>query len=902
VRPIMIQPPDLDLDVHGTRRSPRFRRAVPGLVVILTLGGLLGFLGPVRGMAQEAPAAAGAAEEATPSASAPLARFVPGKDLVIYAECDGLAAHAEGWEKTAAFKMLTATPLGPMLEEVAGQLLERLLGYLPAQKVTGPEVVRLVETVMKQGWVMAVTRDDSGSGGLIGTLVLRGAAAKEIKPITSRMLGSLMGPDPKPRIERKSGRVVVALPSPADPQRGWVWWPEQEDLVIGFLGPASADAILAAVTGSRPSALAHPAVSQPSPNEGTKPWLRAFIDPSAPATREHPGLGPAMKRLHDDLGITKLNLRLGFDGEALVSVAELSSARPRPPALAIFDQPPIDARSPLPLPEGVDSFLLTSISPKSLIDLIAELAPASEFNTVIEDVLERVRADSRLDLDRDLFGNIGPRVLAYFAPGRSAAATDETAESVLGPGGFDVPALVRLLLGQLPKPTMVAELRDPVAFGRCLDSLMIAINQELKAMAIEEATLQAAAQRTEAGGLSGRGPAPGPAGGQPRRRSPRETPAPEFRLMPGSAKTYMLAIPPESPIKIGPAGFRPTVRVEGNYLVVSTSADSARLAMETVRRSDWKPPADIEQALSKTEPQSLLVVVDDPRDSLPELLASLPGTLQAQINTAIALAAAQPPAGGAAVGGGAGGGFPGPIGGGFGGPGGFPRGSGGSPKEAEFGPTPPGRPGFSGGFPGSSGGGPPPGYGGSGRGFPGGGPPPGYPGSGGYGGSGFPPGSPAAGNRPGTTPQDAMIILQVDPGKLPRAEELRARLFPATFEISADDQTIRLITRSAFPHFGGAAALGPTSASLLAPVLAALREGLESLNPPPAPAAAPGPPGAGGFPPGGPFPGAAPGAPGGGGFPPGGPFPGAAPAPPAGSTPPGPAPRGGRGGRAEAVD
>ena len=59
----------------------------------------------------------------------------------------------------------------------------------------------------RKGWVLALNANLTGPNPFVGTLVLRGAAAKdkEIKSITSRLIGTLMGPDPKPRIERKAG-------------------------------------------------------------------------------------------------------------------------------------------------------------------------------------------------------------------------------------------------------------------------------------------------------------------------------------------------------------------------------------------------------------------------------------------------------------------------------------------------------------------------------------------------------------------------------------------------------------------------------------------------------------------------------------------------------------------------
>ena len=63
--------------------------------------------------------------------------------------------------------------------------------------------------------------------------------------------------------------------------------------------------------------------------------------------------------------------------------------------------------------------------------------------------------------------------------------------------------------------------------------------------------------------------------------------------------------------------------------------------------------------------------------------------------------------------------------------------------------------------------------------------------------------------------EDAMLSLKVDPGKLPKAEDLKAHMFPSTVAVAVDDQAVRFITREAFPDIanlaGGGAASGRSS-------------------------------------------------------------------------------------------
>src|SRR5208283_817661 len=227
----------------------------------------------------------------------------------------------------------------------------------------------------------------------------------------------------------------------------------------------------------------------------------------------------------------------------------------------------------------------------------------------------------------------------------------------------------------------------------------------------------------------------------------------------------------------------------------------------------------VEQALSHLPPGPIFLAVGDPRETVPSLLASLPGTLQAQINSAIALSAGGSPG---ARPGGMGPGQPG-AGPGFGfGPGGSAPGSGGPRGSMSFGqPGMSGRPGFPGGF--------------------------GAPGRSGAPGAPAPNTSAAAGGS-----QDAMIQLKVDPAKLPKAEELKALMFPATLAVVVDDTSIRLVSRESFPDFVSGLGMGTAFASAFVPAFNAARaRALGAAGAPSGPANVPGagePPAASGVP------------------------------------------------------
>jgi hypothetical protein len=771
---------------------------------------------------------------------------VPRDHLIFYAEFSGVDAHADAWKKTAAQRMLNDTPLGAMLEDVAAQLLEKALSSAPNRKVSGAELVSLIKAAGHNGWVLALGAGQKSKNPFVGVLVIRGIASKEMRPLTSRLLGMMMGPDAKPKIERKSGRVLVVVPEANIPDAGSVWWPEGNDLVIGLMQPSNADAILSVLDGKTPSAAEHAVLSDLSKPDGSfVPVARMIIDPGAVPSEPRIKMTEFFEQLKSSTGLNRIDYRWGFDDDGLMSVLRLVSPAPRKSLLAVFDQPPLDAKQLIPMPEGAESFMLMSLSPAKLIDTLSQVGPAGQFKGKLDELMEKVKSQNRIDFDKDVFKNLGPKMVLYLAPGRSAAATDEPPPAATaGAGGLDPAAMLSSLQGSLPKPTLVAELRDPTTFGKALDAVMGTVNRELKAQAIEKAAEEASAAAAnpapsagaaQAGAL-GRGRRGGGEGiGErpSRKRSARETPAPEFQLMPGPVKTYMLKVPSESPLKIVPQGVRPTIRMEGHYVAISSSAESARLALEVTRKKGWKPSADIEAALAHVPSGMVLLAVADSRETDPSVLASLPGTLQAQINSIIAMNS-----------GAAGGGAPGAA---APGQGGFPGANQGPPGYQAMAAGGPGG-GRSGGGrsgPGGRGGGP----GGNedlGQ-FAGrpGGMPPGYAAMMGRGGSSGAMSPAAPGAQTAGAPADAMIQLKVDPAKLPKAEELKALMFPATWAVAVDDQSIRLVTREAFPSLMGTSG-SAVAASVLLPAINAARARAQAAAAGPA---SPGQPGVAGQPP-----------------------------------------------------
>ena len=154
-------------------------------------------------------------------------------------------------------------------------------------------------------------------------------------------------------------------------------------------------------------------------------------------------------------------------------------------SLAFFDQPTFDkdvadadARLRRVVRRVVDQSQQASRCRSST------LGPPGAFKAKIDELSETIKNTGQIDLRKDILGHLGPRMVAYLAPGRSAATNDDSLEAALK-NGLTPSAAVTAMQSFFPKLTLVAEVDDPEAFGKGLDTLMIAINNELEAQAME---------------------------------------------------------------------------------------------------------------------------------------------------------------------------------------------------------------------------------------------------------------------------------------------------------------------------------------------------------------------------------------------------------------------------------
>jgi len=675
-------------------------------------------------------------KEPPPPDTTPLARYVPREQVLFHLELDGLAAHQEAWRETSTYKMLTDTPLGAMLEEVGGQVFERLLKDVPGRKITGRETVKLLKHLGQSGFQVTFVSvpDHPAKSALV--VVLRGAAQKDIREAASRLIVSFGEKGAKPTIsKRPTGRQVVLMKGGAT-GGDWTWWPENNDIVIASTGVEAADLVAEVLDGKRPNAVDHPIRVELQKGEGVGTSVAiAFLD--AKATGIPGPLGSLASQLNAQ-GIQQVDVQWGLSEKALVTSARIQAPAPRKGLMALADQPTFDRKTLLALPDDVQSFSAISIDPAKALDLILETArstnPAAADS--LEQSLEMMKVKTRLQLRKDILAHLGPKAIYYVAP-PSASSPVARAKTAAGSPAMN-PFSLPFGTTAVPRFALLIELKNHDAFERSLDMLMIELNKSIRDQFHALTTPPAAENSAEA---PGEGETPGTA--QAPTAPPIHDATPEFRLMSGAGKAYAFSVPS----KIGrlPAGFRPTIRLGEKHLVIASSPDVAKQSLEVKQEVSWIPPDEVGSVIELAPEGLIYLKVDDQREALSKFLATLPGELQKLSNLA-RIPAVDSPAGKTSPEEGA----PDPAA-----PGQDALAAEAAAAVVEPEPAAPGDPGM--------------------------------------------PADAGAPGTPAPARPINPFLLRVDPAKLPSDTALQEHLFPSMTAVSVDSQGVRYTRRVAFP-------------------------------------------------------------------------------------------------------
>jgi prepilin-type processing-associated H-X9-DG protein len=368
--------------------------------VALTLVLAVAAAGPGGAHGQESPRPGAGAAQAS------LARYVPKQDnLFFYLEFDGLAAHQAAWKSSSAYKLLNETKLGALVEDLITQGIEAIQQSTPAEKRVKPaELIGLFKLAANQGFAAGFWGQNPQVGGFV--IVARGAARPEVIRLLESTTSGRTDTPPKPI----AGRTLHALDREAS------WWVEDGDLVFS----SRPELVTSVLDGRAPNVADHPVrAALLKKSDGFEPVAAGFFDLAA-----LPPVPPQAAQLGLD-GVKRIEIQWGIQDDALLAVVGIVAPPPRRGLLAMLDQPTFTFDSLPPLPAGLTGFGALSVDPVKLYDQVVDLTkqtnPAG--GEGFAQLEQAIRQRFGFDLRKDVLAQLGPKIAVYSqAPPPAGAA------------------------------------------------------------------------------------------------------------------------------------------------------------------------------------------------------------------------------------------------------------------------------------------------------------------------------------------------------------------------------------------------------------------------------------------------------------------------------------------------
>jgi len=507
-----------------------------------------------------------------------VARFFPRENLAVYFEVRGLDAIEEAWHKTAAYRILSQTKTGALLEELALSAVNHRDQMNQQAGLQDPGEFRfMLRHVLKHGFAIGVVSSQNPDQPYWGGLVLRGAGQGRPFEVVEKWIAQGRSGDEAPvMVERGEQRQVRLEGGLEDFSIGW--WQEKNDLALGFLSMESVDAMTQAVQGKIPSAVEHPAHAELAKGKEALVQLAfGFADPNT------------ILRLPSDqaaaLGIDKVKqveYCLGIQGPAIVTQLRIPAAAPRSGLLLLFDQPVFGPEQFNGLPTGLVNVAAFSIKPGEFYDrMVSGLVQSNPSARTRIDALElKFREITGVRIRDDLLAHLGSKMKIYVQTSQQPAQAHAL-------GG-----LVSGLLGT-PRVMVVVEAKDRAELAKLLERMA----------ARTEDYVRANGNRLN--------------GSLPIRVQPLK----------GVEDGFVVSI--SQAVAPLPAGLRPTFVVGEKSLIFSTNPSDAIEAVALEKASAPLPGTETLAQPIETLPNKLIYanVVDTKQSVFPEVIANLPAVL-----------------------------------------------------------------------------------------------------------------------------------------------------------------------------------------------------------------------------------------------------------------------------------
>ena len=165
--------------------------------------------------------------------------------------------HQAAWQASAAYKVLTSTKLGTLLEDLVGQYIELSQQFTPpGSRVTAADLIGAFKLAARQGFALGVWGKDPDKFGMV--FVVRGGGRPEVRRLIDFATRAEAGLG---EVAEQAGRTIHRSMSEDS------WWFEKDDFVL----TRQPDAVIAVLDGKEPGAADHPLRTALLKGEGRVP-------------------------------------------------------------------------------------------------------------------------------------------------------------------------------------------------------------------------------------------------------------------------------------------------------------------------------------------------------------------------------------------------------------------------------------------------------------------------------------------------------------------------------------------------------------------------------------------------------------------------------------------------------
>lgn len=343
------------------------------------------------------------------------------EDSVLLVRLDGSLAHAEAFQKTAAYDALYNSGLIGFIEKTF-ERAKALAGPLPTKPF-----LDAIKIINEKGLSIAVTPGVGEKGPQPWAVVVLHEGASLDKLLSSAIQLASNG-ELKPTKKTIGKRTVVRLDIPDTPGVELGWWPEGKHLVV-TIGLNAIEQSLAVIDAKAPNVTANSLWAKYSKSEQSEltcfGWLNLVplrtLFGGMPVPTQNSETQTTVQEILVTLGLDNLNsigIQAGIQGRSLTSLTSVDTSGERRGLLSLIDQEPIKLADLPPLPEKMTSFMVSSLNSARAAQTVLEVAAGLEKllspdTANVSSARETAKTQLGLDLIDDLLAGLGNVICVY---------------------------------------------------------------------------------------------------------------------------------------------------------------------------------------------------------------------------------------------------------------------------------------------------------------------------------------------------------------------------------------------------------------------------------------------------------------------------------------------------------